>query len=99
MTEIHEQVSEYTSCALPAGHREYWHFAVTVHLRGDGRWTVGHGGYVLSGDGTWRPETSLRQSDRFDLDTALRLAREAAPHVEINAWTAAAVLERNRRPS
>jgi hypothetical protein len=95
MPEIHERVSEYTVCALPEGHREYWHFAVTVNLRGDGRWTVANCGYVLSADGTWAPETS--DSDRFDLDTALRLAREAAPHVTVSGWTRTAVLARDGR--
>jgi hypothetical protein len=84
---------------LPPDHREHGHFEVTVEWRGDGRWAVMHMGYCLGLDGDWEYESipSERRDEwlathRFDLDTALRLAREAAPEVTVNGWTVERVL-------
>lgn len=75
-----------------------WHFfVVTVQYRGGGRWAVYKGAYeysslpsALSATGEWDMEGSQEREDpgwldthRFDLDTALGLAKEVAPAVGI----------------
>jgi hypothetical protein len=71
-------------------------FALTVEYRGRELWAVRRGTFhdCLGVDGTWdhEPNPSNRDDDwlaahRFDLDTALRLAKEAAPKVTVNGWT------------
>lgn len=69
-------------------------FALAVEYRGRGRWAVVRHGQCLAADGTWDYESvpSERADEwlaqyRHDLDTALRLAREAAPRVTVNGWT------------
>jgi hypothetical protein len=81
-------------------------WSVTVADRGHGRWAVvkgsfSEGGEVLGSDGEWdyEPRPSSREDDwlathRFDLETALRLAREQAPRITWNGLTALDVLAR-----
>jgi hypothetical protein len=77
-------------------------FEITVERRGAlHQWAVLCDGHCLGSDGTWdRERLSSEQTDdwlpehRFDLDTALRLAKEAAPHVTVKGRTAAEVLAR-----
>lgn len=69
-------------------------------LGADGTWSWG---YRWCG-GDREPETEAEWDDyhagrdawvaehRFDEQTALKLAREAAPHMRVNRWTAADVL-------
>ncbi|WP_326768608.1 hypothetical protein OG978_32455 [Streptomyces sp. NBC_01591] len=73
-------------------------FAITVEYRGVGQWAVTRHGSCLGADGTW--DQGVKPYDRgddwvtahrFDLDTALRLAREAAPHIVVNGRTATEV--------
>ncbi len=91
--------TRYSVSMLPIDHREHGHFEITVEWRGDGRWAVMHMGYCLGTDGDWEYESipSERRDEwlathRFDLDTALRLAKEAAPKVTVNGWTVERVL-------
>jgi hypothetical protein len=102
-----EQVTEYRVSAAPLDGHDAYHFAVTVEWRGNDRWAVMWHGDCLGADGEWEfePRPSSREDDwlaahRFDLPTALRLAREAAPKVTVNGatwaqwrerWTARAV--------
>lgn len=74
---------------------------LSVEQRAPGRWAVYHLRRCLAADGTWsvEPIPSERTDEwkvrhRFDLGTALRLAREAAPHVVVNGLTAAECAER-----
>jgi len=76
-------------------------FEITVEYRGHSQWAVLRHGWCLSQDGSWDYE--LRPSERedewiaahrFDLDTALDLAKKAAPDVTVNGLTAADALER-----
>lgn len=74
-------------------------FEISVEWRGDDRWAVLRHRWCLGVDGTWDYELrpSEREDDwldthRFDLDTALRLAKEAAPGVTVNGRTAAQAL-------
>lgn len=73
----------------------WYMFVVTVQYRGRGRWGVYQGAYdhsslptSLSADGEWELEGVEEREDvewptrhRFDLDTALALARKFAPDV------------------
>lgn len=84
----------YSVSILPMDHREHGHFEVTVEWRGNDRWAVLHSGYCLGADGEWdyerRPSSRTDEwlaSHRFDLDTALRLAKDVAPGITVNGWT------------
>lgn len=77
------------------------HFEITVEWRGEDRWAVLRSGWCLGADGDWDYERrpSEREDDwiaahRFDLRTALRLAKEAAPTVTVNGVTAADAVAR-----
>lgn len=76
-------------------------FEITAEYRGHGQWAVLRHGWCLDVNGQWDYELrpSEREDDwiaahRFDLDTALRLAKEQAPLVTVNGLTAAAALRR-----
>lgn len=91
--------TEYTICAIPDRNSINWHtYAIQVAYRGKGRWAVVRNSWCLGTDGTWdyerRPSDRADEwlaTHRFDLDTALRLAREAAPGITVNGRTAAEV--------
>lgn len=98
------QAVEYTVSCLPDdldGHL----YAIRVQYRGAGRYAVIRGGDLcLGADGTWdhgvkeydRGDTWL-DAHRFDLDTALRLAKEQAPLVTVNGHTVTDALARRQR--
>ncbi|WP_331746801.1 hypothetical protein [Streptomyces sp. NBC_00842] len=98
MTELPNvtvQATQYEVCLLPEGDINRHLFAITVEHRGDDQWAVTRFRECLSTDSqwSWEPSPSNREDDwlnahRFDLDTALRLARDAAPHVVVNGYTA-----------
>jgi hypothetical protein len=74
-------------------------FGITVEYRGRGLWAVNRLGRCLGTDGVWDYESipSEREDEwlathRFDEETALQLAREAAPHVTVNGFTVADAL-------
>lgn len=88
------QPTTYEVSILPEGDVNRPVFAITVQYRGDGRWAVTRHGSCLGADGTW--DFGIKEYDRgdewlnahrFDLDTALLLARERAPHVVVNGHT------------
>jgi hypothetical protein len=107
--EVFVQATEYAVCSLPPHHPRARHFRITVEWRGRDeqgrdRWAVCHMGECLSLDGAWDYEPSSSGRDdawlaahRFNLDTALRLARQAAPAVTVNNVTAADVAARGAR--
>lgn len=92
----------YTVTCVPPGSAPQWYlWALKVEWRGEPGWAVLGGPYCLGTDGDWdfEPSPSSRtdewtQAHRFDLDTALRLAREHAPKVNVNGMTPADVLAR-----
>lgn len=93
--------TRYTVNLLPETDPHGHVFEITVEYRGDGQWAILRHGWCLSQSGEWDYE--LRPSERedewiaahrFDLDTALRLAKEAAPSVTVNGLTAADALAR-----
>lgn len=95
----------YQVSCLPLDHRAARHLSVWVKWRGRGLWAVtDDGGRCLNANGewVWEPQVSSRTDawiagHRFDLDTALRLAKEAAPHLTVNDLTVADVLEGKTR--
>lgn len=94
--------TEFTVCAVPEDDINHSVYAITVAYRGRGRWAVTRHRWCLGADGEWdfemRPserEDAWLDAHRFDLDTALRLAHEAAPAVEANGITAADVAARH----
>ena len=97
------QATEYEVSILPEGDINRLVFTITVQYRGDGRWAVTRHGACLDADGFWtdgvkeygRGDEWLA-AHRFDLDTALRLAREAAAHVVCNGHTALDAYHRTR---
>lgn len=104
MTGIPEataRATEYTVSCLPEDDIDSQVFGITVQYRGGGRWAVIHHSSCLGADGTW--EFGVKEYDRgeawmdahrFDLDTALALAKAAAPHIVINGHTVTDVLNR-----
>jgi hypothetical protein len=90
----YEQVTAYTITVAPPHSRDSYHWMIEVTWRGDEQWAVVWMGSTLSRDGTWdwEPSPSNREDDylercRFDLDTALALARRAAPGLTVNGRT------------
>lgn len=89
------QATEYEVSILPEDDINRPSFAITVQYWGGGRWAVTRHGECLGADGAWaRGVKEYDRGDvwlddhRFCLDDALRLAREAAPHVVVNGHTA-----------
>lgn len=91
MAEIPEptvKAIEYTVNCVPEDGDESHLFEIRVHYRGTNRWAVTRFDSCLGTDGTWaqgikaygRGDQWLNDH-RFDLDTALNLAKQAAPHV------------------
>ena len=67
-------------------------YAINVEYRHAGLWAVNHLGELLGSDGLWTYDnrTSGAQVEFVHtFDEAMRLAREAAPTVQVNGRTAA----------
>lgn len=101
MAEPIVTATEYTVSCIPEDHIDRGHFEITVAYRGRSLWAVARHRQCLGTDGEWDWESipSERTDEwlathRFDLDTALALAREAAPRVTINGFTVEDVLRR-----
>lgn len=101
----HVQPTAYTVNCLPEDDINASVYAVNVEYRGEGRWAVTRHGSCLGSDGEW--DFGVKPYDRgddwvathrFDLDTALKLAREAAPHVTVNGHTVAEALALRSEP-
>jgi hypothetical protein len=86
---------EYTVNCVPEDNFESHCWEIRVQYRGNGRYAViQHGNLCLGRDGTW--DHGVKEYDRgdawldnhrFDLDTALQLAKEQAPLVTVNGYT------------
>lgn len=86
----------FTVCAVPETVQDWDIFAITVDRTAPGRWAVRRRSRCLNRDGKWEHEStpSERSDDflercRFDLDTALEMAKAAAPTLSVNGYTAA----------
>jgi hypothetical protein len=93
--EPHVLAVEYTVNCVPDDDLDSHAFEIRVQYRGNGRYAViRHGHSCLGADGTWdqgvkpygRGDNWL-DAHRFDLETALALAKEAAPHITVNGFT------------
>ncbi len=96
---VHTTATTYTVCALPLDRREAGHFSITVEWRSEGRWAVCRFRQCLDANGEWDFERSPSNREdewldahRFDLDTALWLAQQAAPTITVNGYSIADVL-------
>jgi hypothetical protein len=83
---VYEQVTQYTVSPCPFDAPEAYRWRIAVVWRGRDRWAVTWGYETLNANGEWEIDPGPMADDhshlprtRFDLDTALRLAREAAP--------------------
>ncbi|WP_432053691.1 hypothetical protein [Streptomyces sp. bgisy022] len=97
-------VTQYAVTLLPETDINSPLYEITVDYRGHGQWAVTRHRQCMNhaGGWDWEPIPSERDDDwltthRFDLDTALRLAKEAAPHVTVNGITATEALARSAR--
>ncbi len=95
MTGVWAEPTAFTVCAVPETVQDWDVFAITVDRTAPGRWAVRRRSRCLNDAGVWEYESipSERSDDflarcRFDLDTALRLAKEIAPTISVNGWTA-----------
>lgn len=94
-------VTSYAVSCLPEDDPATRHFTLKIEYRGAGRWAVLDSPFCLNASGEWdyehlpseRTEEWLTEH-RFDLDTALRLAKEQAPRMTVNGHTVADVLAR-----
>ncbi len=93
---------EYAVSCLPVDHPAARYLTIKVAYRGLGLWAVTRDHECLNSAGEWdyEPSASGREDDwlaghRFALDEALRLAREAAPHLSVNGRGIADVLARD----
>lgn len=91
--------TQFEVSLLPEDDINYRVFVVTVEARGADRWAVVRHRQCLGVDGEWSWESipSEREDDwlaahRFDLETAKRLAAEAAPGINVNGMTAVEAL-------
>lgn len=92
--EVFEQATEYTVSAAALDDYDGYEYRITVAWRGRDRWAVSRHGRCLGSDGEWdyEPIPSEREdgwldAHRFDLDTALQIARDAAPKLTVNGGT------------
>lgn len=101
MTEITVRPTEYTVSCFPEGHEDASSWDVKVEYRGPGSWAVTrfHRCYGRRGQEVFEPSPSSRTDSfkkayRFDLDTAMAIAKRVAPKVVVNGMTPAQVLAR-----
>lgn len=97
--EVFVSPTEYTVSCIPEGNPRRRYFVLKVVRRGDGgQWAVWDGfepGQYLDAAGEWGFHDGTADwwpLHRFDLDTALAVAREAAPKVTLGGLTVAEVL-------
>jgi hypothetical protein len=101
MPEPFVKATRYEVSVLPEGNINRRYNRLHVEYRRDDLWVVCQPGSLnlcYGRDGTWDWESGITDewiANRYlDFDTAMRLAKEAAPLVEVNGRTAAQVLAR-----
>lgn len=105
--EVHVDVTRYEVSVLPAGDINRRYFTLYVESRGGGKWAVTNGFRECVGrDGIWSHDSlpSERADEwlaahRFDLDTALQLAKQVAPNITVNGHTAINALAQEQESS
>ncbi len=102
--EPNVRAAEYTVNCLPEDDFDSHVFEIRVQYRGNGRYAVIRHGQCLGADGTW--DQGVKEYDRgdawlnahrFDLDTALKLAKEQAALVTVNGFTVADALRMRQK--
>jgi hypothetical protein len=95
------RVTRYEVSCLPEDNINHRYFKLHVEHRGSGHWIVCQDGLprlCLGRDGTWEYESAVDDEwiamRTFDEETALALAREAAPDVTVNGYSVAHFLQR-----
>jgi hypothetical protein len=88
--EIHEQPVRYAVSAVPLEWLGSRHFTVHVQCLRSNEWVVERYGEFLTPAGQWTFVTAER--GKFELEEALEMAREAAPHLTVNEYTVADAL-------
>ena len=110
MTDLRLTVTSYEVTVWPEDCTglDSANYCCSVVYSGYGKWSVRRGSAssdapVLSCDGEWYyerlPSDRTRKElaeHRFDLETAVRMARDMAPKVEINGLTAEEALARHQ---
>ncbi|WP_141704157.1 hypothetical protein [Planobispora rosea] len=94
MNEPTVRPTRYDVTCLPPDDINTHSYTITVEYRGHDRWAVLDGPYALdaNGDADYEPRPSERDDEwlathRFDLDTALAIAKKAAPLMTVNGQT------------
>lgn len=98
------QATRYEVSLLAENDINRRHFTLFVEWRGEGRWAVTTGFRdCLSAHGDWghEPQPSERTDEwitanRFDLETAIALAKKHAPEITVNGHTAVDAWRRSR---
>jgi hypothetical protein len=100
MPEVIVQPTEYYVGVLPQDDVNASTWSCRVVYRGFGKWAVARGGQCLNRylEWAWEPSPSSRDDDwltyhRFELDDAIELAKQVAPHIRVNGKTATEILE------
>lgn len=105
LPEDHADAFHFTIKVEYRGHDRWTVTKSTRYLGADGKWSYGYSWR----DGTQEPQSDedfreVREgrdawlaAHRFDLETALDLAKQNAPLVKVNGWTAAALLAEEAR--
>lgn len=95
------RATRYEVSCLPEDDINAHVWTIAVEYRGRGLWAVLDGPFAYDADGgrDYEPRSSERQDEwltrhRFDLDTALAIARREAPKKVVNGMTATGVLAR-----
>ncbi|MEU9578768.1 hypothetical protein [Streptomyces chilikensis] len=96
--------TEYQVSCLPDDDINSHLYAITVQYGGDNRYAVIRHSMCLGADGTW--DHGVKEYDRgddwltahrFDLDTALQLAKEQARLITVNGRTVTGALTRRKQ--
>lgn len=100
MAEPRAEVTQYTVTVFPEDSINRHVYDITVERRAPGRWAVCRLRECLDVNGEWDWEPTPSERDdrwkalhRFDLETALRLAKGAASGVVVNGMTAVECVE------
>jgi hypothetical protein len=95
--EPEERVTRYEVSCIPRDDINATLFTVYVKQTGDGLWIATDNKRCLNAAGEWVVDRSGLYV-RHDKETALRLAKAAAPGMTVNGWTVADALTRAEAP-
>ncbi|UJV42044.1 hypothetical protein [Streptomyces sp. AMCC400023] len=100
--EPYVEITRYEISLLPETDINRPVYTINVENRGNDQWAVVRHRQCMNASGEWSWESipSEREDEwlvehRFDRETALKLAKQAAPHLVVNGHTALDVYRRN----